>query len=151
MKKIVFCSFITLFIISCSKSDSQPSALQQALEGKWQLVQGLYVDPENPDDQHFISNGFVFELSLDGTFSSNEYATYNTANNTNYQGGNYVLSTINQTDYITFTFHCPNNPDIIDKQRIMTYSSTTLDLSHDLTPDGSGCFEGCGGRYRKQN
>lgn len=151
MKKTIVYSLICLLIVSCSKSDSQPSAIQQALKGKWRLVQGLYIDPENPDDEHLVIDGYIFELSLNGTFTSSEYQTYNVTNNTNYVGGNYQIYNANQTDYITFNFHSPNKPDIIDTHRIMAYSSDILDLTHDLTPDGTGCFEGCGGRFKKIN
>ena len=118
------------------------------LNGKWQLVAGLYYEDGNPDlgYVHPVVNGYTIDFSLDGTFISNYYAEYNTANNTNYTGGIY---TIDGNSIITLTFTSLNQENKIIQQQIISYTDIQLDLSSDLSTDGISCIEGCGTRYSK--
>jgi len=138
MKKILLLPILFLVLVSCSKSNVEEQATNtnlQAIVGKWQLVEDLDYNPPGP---YVITNGPIIDIKADGTFTSNQYPAYS--------GGTYSFSSNNIID---LTYTSTTSANYILRQKIQSITANELILSGDLSTDGSGCIEGCAGRYSK--
>lgn len=139
MKKIIVIIITAIVFASCSKdSDTNAQFNVSKIAGKWQLVEILAFNPDNPDGPNLVSNGAILNLKLDGTFTSNDNVTYH--------GGTYSVSTdsIISLNYETFAV---SSETIF--QKIRNLSDSELVLDGDLSDSGTACAEGCAARYSK--
>ena len=95
MKKLLIIPILLTVIMSCSKSDNNETNIPTELFGKWQLVQ--YYTDISPNPGPF-TNGFTIKFNTDGSFVSNEDASF--------LGGSFSLSASN---VITLNFASSNN------------------------------------------
>lgn len=138
MKKIVILSVLFLIVVSCSKSSNEETTVYPntlAIQGKWQLVEDLDYNPPGP---YTITNGPIIDIKADGTFTSNESPAYT--------GGTYTFSA---NDIVDLTYTSTTSANYISRKKIKLLTANELILSGDLSPDGTGCIEGCAGRYSK--
>jgi hypothetical protein len=138
MKKIFILPILFLALLSCSKSKNDEVVVNPnilAIQGKWQYVEDLDYNPPGP---YMITNGYILEIKADGTFTSNESPAYS--------GGTYTFST---NDIVDFTYTSTTSANYISRKKITSFSANELILSGDLSPNGSGCIEGCASRYSK--
>lgn len=141
MKKIIALIITAFVFASCSKdSDNNAQFNISKIAGKWQLIEILAFNPENPDGPNLVSNGAILNLKLDGTFTSNDYVTY--------PGGTYSVST---DSIISLNYESVAASTEIRFKKIRNFSNTELVLDDDLSVFGTACAEGCAARYSKIN
>lgn len=125
--------------MSCSRNEDNSKSFDTSrILGKWQYVEALAFDPDNPDGPNLITDGPITDFKSDGTF--------NTSNTPYATNGTYTVS----NDSILELNYSPGNSSDYYYKKITVITNNNLILDNDYTSSGA-CTEGCAERYSKIN
>ncbi len=137
MKKFII-PILAFLLVSCSKDANNVVKNENILLGKWQFVQYLGLNIDNPIDGTFqpVTNGFILDLKEDGTFNSNEFV------NDGYAATTYnIIESNNSIDLYLRYNNSQTNQNIEHKHQIKSVTTNELYLSfyETMNPDGNDC------------